>query len=143
MSIRTFKWFAGTISVLVLVIGGCASTGNKVDQSRVDRIQKGVTTRAEVETEIGSPDSVAMMPDGGRMLMYNYFEAKSQARNFIPYLNLLGSGSDTRRQTLQVMVGPDGVVRDYEMTDRTGQSNYNALGYTSSYREHATPEGAK
>lgn len=143
MSRQSFGRFGGIMVVLVSALGGCMSSGHKMDQSRVDQIQKGVTTRAEVEANLGAPDGVAIMPDGGRMLMYNYYEAKSQARNFIPVVGMFGSGADTRRQTLQIVVGPNNVVRDYEMTDRTGQTNY-GVGYGGgSHMEQATPAGGR
>lgn len=143
MSRKGFVRSAGITLVLAWGGVGCMSSGNKMEQSRVDQIQKGVTTRAEVEANLGAPDSVAIMPDGGRALMYNYYESKAQARNFIPYVSLFGSGADTRRQTLQVVVGPNNIVQDFEMTDRTGKQNY-GLGYGgASFREQATPAGGK
>ena len=116
---------------------GCYSSGNKVEQAKVDKIQKGVTTRAQLEAELGKPSSVSITPDGGRMLMYRYFEAKQDATNFIPFN--FHHGSTDRHQTLQVILDKDNIVKDYEFGDTTGATNANPFNVNRSEAPTAAP----
>ena len=119
---------------------GCYSTGNKVDQAKVDKIQKGVTTRPEVEQQLGQPTHVTMMPDGGRTLYYQYFESQQKGTNFIPFN--FHHGSTDRRQSLQVLVDKNNIVKDYEFSDKTGETNVNPFNVTRSETPTA-PEATK
>jgi outer membrane protein assembly factor BamE (lipoprotein component of BamABCDE complex) len=132
---RTFSVLA-----LALCIAGCTSSGTKLDQSRVSEIQKGVTTRAEVEAKLGPPDYVAMMPDGRRQLVYNHSETSLSAGSFIPFANTFTSGGNTRRQTLQILINKDNIVDDYEFSDKTGEFTSGPFGHSS---ETNTPQGEK
>lgn len=105
---------------IAISLGACTkhSSGQQLDAAAVNTIQKGVTTRQEVEAKLGAPAHVSMMPDGGRTLMYNYSETANRTA-----FSFYGSGKlDTRRQSLQVIVGPNGIVKDYEFADMTGEA---------------------
>ena len=119
---------------------GCYSSGNKVEQAKVDKIQKGVTTRAEVEQQLGQPSHVSMMLDGGRTLYYQYFESQQKGTNFIPFN--FHHGSTDRRQSLQVLVDKNNIVKDYEFSDKTGETNANPFNASRSETPTA-PEATK
>jgi outer membrane protein assembly factor BamE (lipoprotein component of BamABCDE complex) len=112
-----------TFCILMLfAIGGCATVGTKIDPKQVSHIQKGVTTRAEVEANLGIPTSISVIPDGGRMALYDYWEAKPTAGSYIPYAGLFVGGTDNRKQQLQIMYDGNNVVKDYEFQDATGKA---------------------
>jgi outer membrane protein assembly factor BamE (lipoprotein component of BamABCDE complex) len=105
-------------------IAGCASHGTKMDRAQVEQqIHKGVTTRSEVERNLGTPDHVAMLPDGKRMLQYSYSEVKTKGSSFIPYAGFFAGGSNSRQQTLQIMLDANGVVKDYEFSDKATEQS--------------------
>lgn len=120
-----------------LALTGCmnSTSGTPIDASKVSRIEKGKTTRAEVEALLGHPDMTMMLGDGKRCLSYAYTETKMGVN---PATAMLGpfaraSGS-TRSQTLQVFVGKDGVVEDYELGDNTRDISGNGLSNRSTTR---------
>lgn len=131
--------------------GGCASTshGTKIDTQNVSRIEKGVTTRAEVEQMFGPPMNVGLMGDGRRSMMYQYMETDTKVKgtSFIPFAGpfMGGSKGTTRTQQLQVILTKDEVVEDYVMNDGTSK-----IDHSSGFGRHsmtstpvATPASAK
>ena len=120
-----------------VIFSGCmnSSSGTPIDSAKVERIQKGKTTRAEVEALLGKPEMAVMMGDGKRCLSYVYSATKMSV---VPSPGMLiGIGSArgaTRSQTLQVFVGKDGVVEDYELSDTTRDIKGNGLSVQSTAR---------
>lgn len=110
---------------VLLIISACATYGTKMNRTQVDQIQKGVTTRAQVETMLGPPSHVTMMPDGQRMLMYMYNDTQMKATSFIPYAGAFMGGSTGQSQQLQIMLGKDNIVQDYEFSDVTRDTSTN------------------
>jgi len=104
--------------------------GNKLDSDAVHRIQKGVTTRAQVEAMLGPPGMMSLLPDGRRQGMYIFSQTKGDALFYTPYVNYFAGGTINRKQTLQV-VYKDDVVQDYEFSDTTEHTSgglFNAHG---------------
>lgn len=109
-------------AALALLLSGCmnASSGRPIDPEKVALIQKGKTTRAEVEELLGKPEITIMLGDGRRSLSYAYSSTKMSVSSATMMLGPFAKASGTSRtQTLQVTVGRDGVVEDYELGDST------------------------
>ena len=116
----------GLVIVGIFFLSGCATTysnGVKLDRSKVSQIQKGVTTRAEVEALFGPPIIVSPMSDGLRTMFYNSAEASSHAtpETYIPVVGLFAGGcrGQTKIQRLQIMLNKADIVEDYEFKDST------------------------
>lgn len=106
-----------------LLTTGCGTTGQKVEHDKVSQIKKGVTTRAEVETLLGSPTNVMIVGNGKRVMSYQYWESKAKPGMFIPYANLVVGGSNSRQQMLQIMLDEKNIVEDYEFSDRVSETS--------------------
>jgi outer membrane protein assembly factor BamE (lipoprotein component of BamABCDE complex) len=133
------------IAASALFAGGCASSsyGTKLDNNKVTQIQKGVTTRAQVEQMFGSPVNISLMGDGRRTMMYSYTESNTHAdgTNFIPVYNMFhhSASGTTHNQQLQVILTKADIVEDYVFNDGTNNVNYNSgIGQTS---VSSTPQG--
>jgi hypothetical protein len=92
----------------LLALSACASVevGRKFDLATFDsRVQRGVTTRAEVEAWLGAPASVgeSVEASGERYEQWTYYHAAGR----MPGLK------DARLQMLQVKFDLRGVVRAY------------------------------
>lgn len=110
------------VPLISLAIGCMTYTqGTRIDESQVSKIKKGVTTRAEIEAMLGPAENVVMMGDGKRMMEYRFMErsAATSPATFIPYVNLFAGGVTRRdtHQALQIILGKDGIVEDYEVSD--------------------------
>lgn len=96
---------------------GCASVGHEMDMAQVQQIQKGVTTRADIERLFGKPMSSTGSSDGTSMAMWLYSSASSNARNFIPIVNLVSTKIDTKSQTLNVQFDAKNLVTNYSFSE--------------------------
>lgn len=137
----------GALCLFMSLATGCAGSGNKMDQSKVNLIQNGVTTRAQVEQQMGPPSYTAMLPDGGRMLTYSYHETRMSALNFVPIVGDLHKDTSMQQQMLQVKIDANGIVTDHEYTDKTSQYHQGLAdmisGNTASVASNTTPASAK
>lgn len=129
-----------TLAVVALATGllltGCAtvdqSSGPSIDPAKVAMIQKGKTTRAEIEQWFGKPDNVAIMPDGRRAITYTHTSMKVAAQ-VNPLNMVLPVFSDTtkasqRMQTLQIYLSKEEIVDDFEFNDNTSHSEMDQWG---------------
>jgi len=137
----------------ILSLSGCMAPqstqfGNQIDSNTVSHIQKGVTTRAEVEARLGAPQSVAMMGDGRRILYYSFSDGNLEANGVgkasgtltaLSWLGMLvpvpgasalgtagavgsmgsGQNNSTRMQSLSICINGENIVDDYEFSDNT------------------------
>ena len=98
---------------------GCASVGRKIDQSKVEQIQRGVSTREDVRKLIGSLDSMTKDSDRREIWTYFYSSATSKPESFIPIVGAFAGGVNMRTQHTMIFFGEDGKVERY--TSSTGE----------------------
>jgi len=95
-----------------ILLTSCVTSGRKIEQSSVDKIQKGVTTRAEVLQLLGSPDQLTRDSSGKVTMNYHYMRATAKPEGFIPVVGLFAGGANTQNQSVIVVCGSDGIVSD-------------------------------
>jgi outer membrane protein assembly factor BamE (lipoprotein component of BamABCDE complex) len=95
------------------VAAGCMSVGRKLDQSKLEQIKKGETTRQEVVALIGSPDQVLTDASGKTIFTYTFVRSKVKGETYIPIYGSFAGGANVQTQMYQVTFGPDGKVVDY------------------------------
>ncbi|MCK8045130.1 outer membrane protein assembly factor BamE [Shewanella sp. 1CM18E] len=98
---------------LALLITGCATHGNKIDESAVSKLKKGQTTEEQVITMLGKPTSSGFSSDGSKMLTFSYANASANPISFIPYVGMFFSSTDVESQVLYVTLNKSGKVSDY------------------------------
>ncbi len=91
---------------------GCASVGRKVDMSQLEKIKTGETTQKEVLRLIGSPDQITKDGRGNITMQYIYARASTRPETFIPVVGSFVGGQDIENQTVMIIIGPDGKVKD-------------------------------
>lgn len=65
-------------SAIIVLISACSnSVGRNIDADGVQQIHKGSTTRAELISLFGQPDTETPYPDGQKLLMWTYSEARA------------------------------------------------------------------
>jgi hypothetical protein len=104
----------------LLSLAACASSGNvslkdesaaSVDQ----KIQDGVTTKADLRKAFGDASETSFTEGGAEIWRYVYVTSKVKAVSFVPYVNLLESGANVDKRELVILFGADGVVRKHTM----------------------------
>ena len=100
------------LAASVALLGGCASTGNNFDESKVSQIKKGETTEAQLIQMFGEPQSRGVNSEGVTTLMWMYTESSVKGESFIPYAGAFVGGSRHKQKTLNVTL-LDGKVQSF------------------------------
>jgi len=96
---------------LFVVLSACSAVevGREFDLSSFDaKVQRGVTTQAEVRAWLGTPTGigVSVETNGDRFEQWNYYHGESHLSNM----------ADARLKLLQIKFDQQGVVRAYNWT---------------------------
>lgn len=109
---------AAAVSFLLLATG-CYSvmySGHEFDRGVVDRLRKGVTTRAQVRELLGAPQSVVVDSQGNRVWVYNYAVSEAWIVPVVPVYTLFTIGREkSSGHSLSITFSGD-VVAAYELT---------------------------
>ncbi len=120
--LRRFTFAAAVLTAALLA--GCASAGSEAlskqsSTSLQQHIQKGVTTKAQVQAILGQPQSVSFN-GGDEQWTYNFAHATPTAVDFVPVVNLFVHHADVDHKMLVILFDKNGVVQNYSYTH--GQS---------------------
>ena len=120
--LRRFTLAAAVLAAALLA--GCASAGSEAlskqsSTSLQQHIQKGVTTKAQVQAILGQPQSVSFN-GGDEQWTYNFAHATPTAVDFVPVVNLFVHHADVDHKMLVILFDKNGVVQNYSYTH--GQS---------------------
>lgn len=121
------------IITLSLLLTGCYTTGNKqlakMDANQIDSvIVKGQTTKAQVRSILGAPTNVDLNSNGDEQWTYSYSKSTVQARNFIPIVGSLKSGTNDQNTQLVVLFNNEDIVANYALNESQGQTTAGLLG---------------
>jgi hypothetical protein len=88
-------------------LGGCASSGNESiadasQQTVSGQLVKGRTTQAQVRQLYGDPIKTSFTDSGNESWEYEFSRLHSKPTNFIPYVNLIYSGSEGDKKSLVI-----------------------------------------
>jgi len=112
------------LSLIVIPLVGCATYGRKIDQTSLEKIKKGETTREEVIQLLGSPDQITKDTNGNITMMYMYVRATAKPESFIPVVGAFAGGTNTQNQMVMITIGPDGKVSDIFTSYGASESGY-------------------
>ncbi|MGH8158398.1 MAG: hypothetical protein ACREPQ_09770 [Rhodanobacter sp.] len=84
------------------------TVGTKVDPAVVATFKPGVTTVAQAESQLGQPNQVTQMPDGGTLLVYNFVSTKASGSTFIPVAGAFVGHSDSQNQMTELFFDQQG-----------------------------------
>ena len=86
--------------VALVAICGCVSVGRKIDQTKIEQITAGKTTRNQVVKLIGSPDQITTTAPGNVIFNYVFIHSTPKASTFIPVIGAFAGGANVQNQTL-------------------------------------------
>jgi outer membrane protein assembly factor BamE (lipoprotein component of BamABCDE complex) len=109
---------AGLSSAL---LAGCTSSGNEsiADASRETvsgQLVKGRTTQAQVRQLYGDPIKTSFTDSGNESWEYEFSRLHSKPTNFIPYVNIIYSGSEGDKKSLVIFFDKSKVVQQYTIS---------------------------
>ncbi|EEF2729297.1 hypothetical protein FVS74_21910 [Salmonella enterica] len=91
----------------ICLITGCSTSGNQkikneTAQSLQSKIIKNKTTKTELLTKLGEPDTRTTLDSGNEQWRYFMYNNQFNASTFIPVVGLLTGGSQTQSKTLEI-----------------------------------------
>jgi hypothetical protein len=118
-------WVGLVVVVVAVGLLGCAmggtTLGNEVSSTDVRNIVKGKTTESEIQARFGPPYQTLSLGNGEKHLTYLYSDSSTaiKPQSFIPIVGRFVGGADIKRKTqsLTVVLGSNGVVKDYTYVD--------------------------
>ena len=108
--------------IAIFSISGCSTSGNQklkneTSQSLQSKIIKNKTTKTELLTKLGEPDTRTTLDDGNEQWRYFMYNNQFNATTFIPVVGLFTGGSQTQSKTLEIDVKGETVSKWTFSTD--------------------------
>ena len=93
--------------IAIFSISGCSTSGNQnlkneTPQSLQSKIIKNKTTKTELLSKLGEPDTRTTLDDGNEQWKYFMSNNQFSATTFIPVVGLFTGGSQTQSKTLEI-----------------------------------------
>ena len=109
---------------VAVLLGGCATyqSGNDFNESQIDEIEQGQTTKADIEQWFGSPTGTGTQYiDGENMehYTYSYSEGGATAESYIPFVGAFLGGVEAESKTLHVYFNEEDVVRRHSYSEQS------------------------
>lgn len=110
------------ICVAALTLSGCASKGNESLRQETElsigtKLTEGKTTKTEVRKILGSPLKTSFTDGGLEISTYEFDNVTSDAINYIPVLNWLGSSASGTKKELVILFDRANVVQRFSMSE--------------------------
>ncbi|BFJ70818.1 MULTISPECIES: hypothetical protein [Salmonella] len=101
------KFIVTSFFIAIFSISGCSTSGNQkikneTVQSLQSKIIKNKTTKTELLTKLGEPDTRTTLNDGNEQWRYFMYNNQFNATTFIPVVGLFTGGSQTQSKTLEI-----------------------------------------
>ncbi|HAW0405093.1 TPA: hypothetical protein JLJ34_000045 [Escherichia coli] len=101
------RFIKSSFFIIVFLFSGCSTSGNQnlkneTPQSLQSKIIKNKTTKTELLTKLGEPDTRTILDDGNEQWRYFMYNNQLNATTFIPVVGLFTGGSQTQSKTLEI-----------------------------------------
>ncbi|HBH6958632.1 TPA: hypothetical protein KUN71_004264 [Escherichia coli] len=101
------RFITASFFIIVFLLSGCSTSGNQnlkneTPQSLQSKIIKNKTTKTELLTKLGEPDTRTTLDDGNEQWKYFMSNNQFNATTFIPVVRLFTGGSQTQSKTLEI-----------------------------------------
>lgn len=101
------RFITSSFFIIVFLLSGCSTSGNQnlkneTPQSLQSKIIKNKTTKTELLSKLGEPDTRTTLDDGNEQWKYFMSNNQFSATTFIPVGGLFTGGSQTQSKTLEI-----------------------------------------
>ena len=121
------KFITSAFFISALLISGCSTSGNQhlkneTSQSLQSKIIKNKTTKSEIITALGEPETKTTLDSGNEEWTYSMDNNQFDATTFIPVVGLLTGGSQTQAKTLEIEFKGE-TVSKWSFSENTSRMN--------------------
>lgn len=101
------RFITSSFFIIVFLLSGCSTSRNQnlkneTPQSLQSKIIKNKTTKTELLSKLGEPDTRTTLDDGNEQWKYFMTNNQFSATTFIPVVGLFTGGSQTQSKTLEI-----------------------------------------
>ena len=107
------------IFAAALMLLGCSTSGIQITQEQLKGFKKGETHYQEVIAQVGVPDEVTVLPDGGREITYIYTRIQPRAISLIPYIGSFVEGRDKKVSMVTFKFTKRAILEEYSLSEKT------------------------
>ncbi|MGI4775956.1 MAG: hypothetical protein ACRYE9_03400 [Janthinobacterium lividum] len=111
-----------------ILLSGCAGKSGhafseKMSESEVSaKLIKDKTTKEQVKNMFGDPEDIDLREDGSENWVYKFVRSSAKAVNFVPYANLVYSGTNDTIKRLKILFNAQGTVNRFAFSNATGET---------------------
>ncbi|ENZ8441433.1 hypothetical protein ACHA9J_005524 [Klebsiella oxytoca] len=121
------KFITSAFFISALLISGCSTSGNQhlkneTSRSLQSKIIKNKTTKSEIITALGEPETKTTLDSGNEEWTYSMDNNQFDATTFIPVVGLLTGGSQTQAKTLEIEFKGE-TVSKWSFSENTSRMN--------------------
>ena len=121
------KFITSAFFISALLISGCSTSGNQhlkneTSQSLQSKIIKNKTTKSEIITALGEPETKTTLDSGNEEWTYSMDNNQFDATTFIPVVGLLTGGSQTQAKRLEIEFKGE-TVSKWSFSENTSRMN--------------------
>ena len=121
------RLIASVFFISVSFTSGCSTSGNQhlkneTSQSLQSKIIKNKTTKSEIITALGEPETKTTLDSGNEEWTYSMDNNQFDATTFIPVVGLLTGGSQTQAKTLEIEFKGE-TVSKWSFSENTSRMN--------------------
>lgn len=121
------KFITSAFFISALLISGCSTSGNQhlkneTSQSLQSKIIKNKTTKSEIITALGEPETKTTLDSANEEWTYSMDNNQFDATTFIPVVGLLTGGSQTQAKTLEIEFKGE-TVSKWSFSENTSRMN--------------------
>jgi outer membrane protein assembly factor BamE (lipoprotein component of BamABCDE complex) len=109
--------FIGILMLMTSVVGCYSKMGTKIDTDALSHIEKGRTTKAQVEALLGVPTGRANN-DGLEAYHYEYLGRHLPGQMYIPIVGPFIAGSSLEAQRVEIVFDKTGVVQSVNTIEK-------------------------
>jgi len=132
--------FMVTVVVAAIALAGCGATsGTKVTDEQLQKLEVGKTTYTEAVALLGRPNYDTVMSGGKRVVTYAYSEFKARPETFIPFAGAFVGGSDGHSQAITLAFDKDGRLSDTTSSSSVTNSSLMGGSHTTATTAAPTP----
>lgn len=110
------------------MFSGCAGkTGNEklaeLPKEQIgQQIVNGKTTKDEVKSFLGDPESIDFDPNGLEKWTYKHTRKQEKAINYVPVANWFVGGTNDTTKSLVILFDEKGVVKNHAVSEAKGET---------------------
>ncbi|MHA1558613.1 MAG: hypothetical protein ACTSXG_02235 [Alphaproteobacteria bacterium] len=124
------------ISGLLLIVAGCAPTGNQGNvmlgsntKAKIYQlINDNITTKSDARKVLGDPSDIDFYENSSKeKWIYTHIDRSSLIRNYVPIMNFFSRGTKDVQKKIILIFNENGILAKSIVTENIGETKYGIM----------------